>query len=62
MHGYHDLYAHLCHVNKDEQELPNGINYEQMMHWYLEQLGVIVNQIPGEFWFLRLRIGKGRAR
>lgn len=91
MRAYHDLYARLCHggwamdgggagesTEEEEEALPDGVNYEQMLYWYLNhhrlraspggtrQPGAHVGEdirstqhIPGEFWFLRLRMGHG---
>ena len=58
-----------------EDALPGGLNYEQILHWYLNhrrvraltgeagelEAGKITStrHIPGEFWFLRLRKGRG---
>ena len=58
MGAYHDLYARFCHRGMSG-DMPKGLNFEQMMHWYLVHEGVKTAHIPGEFWFFRLRTGAG---
>lgn len=69
----HDEMADGSRENPDDKGLPPRLNYEQMLHWYFSHPRIraapegesgggkvrATRHIPGEFWFFRLRNGRG---